>query len=577
MENTAAVRARIAELAASRARLLAPALFFTFGFYLLADEALGYATPGLPYVWGWVAMFGIGALAITFIMRAVPERWCHVANAALLWLSANSTLVTLGHTPTAGPVLLIAVQITTAGILMHTRLVIATVIGIVCAAVPPVLDGPGRPPLMAIAALATAGAFALLFHHLVYSATVSAVRLQVAEADTARALATKLEEAESLHEQLLHAQRMEAVGTLAAGLAHDMNNVLGSITNLAELLSHGAASEQRDDLAQIVAHAGRGGELTRGLLAFSRRGQYRKRVVAVEGMLDDTLKLLRRMLPKSIEIRDERAFGDACIEGDPVQLAQVIANLALNAADAMNGTGVITIRVRAVRSAIAPAVRIDVVDTGHGMDTATQARVFEPFFTTKPLGKGSGLGLAVAWGIVQAHHGRIELQSAVGYGTTFTIHIPTTSARPTAEQPAIAPPPPLARHLVLVADDEPAIRESTRRRRTRWGLDVGAPKDGEDALGVFAERRDEIRLVVLDMGMPVMGGAQCFARIRETSDVPVLIATGYADDEQVREVVAAGAMLLEKPYTAASLREQVTSVLDLAPAHQVTQRVAQVA
>jgi signal transduction histidine kinase/CheY-like chemotaxis protein len=577
MENTPGVGARIAELTCARARRLAPALFFTFVFYVLADAALGYETPGFPYVWAWVAAAGIGAIAIAFVTDLISERWCHVATAALLWCSTSSTIVTLAYTPKAGPVLLIGVQLTTAGIMLSTRWVVVTLVAILAGAVPVLLgaDVPGLTTTMALATLGTAAAFALLIHLLVHGATVTAVKLQLAEAETAHALARKLEEADSLHEQLLHAQRMEAVGTLAAGLAHDMNNVLGAITNLAELVAQGATAAQREDLAQIVAHAGRGGELTRGLLAFSRRGQYRKRVVAFDALFDDTFKLLRRMLPKSIEIRDERSFGDACIEGDPVQLTQVIANLALNAADAMGGSGVIAIRARTVTGTRGRQLRIDVTDTGHGMDVATQARVFEPFFTTKPMGKGSGLGLAVVWGIVEAHDGRIELQSAVGHGTTFTIHLPTTTAHPTAEHSAITPPTPLERQLVLVADDEDAIRESTRRLLARMGLDVVVASNGEEALAVFDANADKIRLVVLDMGMPVMGGAECFARLRERSKVPVLVATGYADDEQVREVVSRGAMLLEKPFTAPALREQVGRVLELAPAAHISQRVSQ--
>jgi signal transduction histidine kinase len=449
--------------------------------------------------------------------------------------------------------------------MLHTGWLLATLAGFTLAALPLVSNVAGVPPMMTIGAVLTAAAFALLIHLLMRAATVRAITLQLAEAETARTLANKLAETEALQAQLLHAQRMEAVGTLAAGLAHDMNNVLGAVSNLGELLLQSARSDQRGDLGQIIAHAARGAELTRGLLAFSRRGQYRTRTIELERMLRDLLPLLRRMLPKSIVIREQLALRGACIDADPVQLAQVITNLALNAADAMNGTGMIELTATIVDEGPPSRVRLVIRDNGPGMDAETRLRAFEPFFTTKPLGKGTGLGLAVAWGIVQAHAGTIAIESELGQGAAFTIELPTTIARVAPEPVRPSSAHPVVRSMVLVVDDDRAVRETTSRLLTRLGLEVVVAENGEEALRVFRAHPDQIRLVVLDMGMPVMGGAECFLRLRTQSDVPVLIATGYADDEQVRDAVSAGAQIIEKPFSAAQLREQVTRLIDVIP------------
>jgi signal transduction histidine kinase/CheY-like chemotaxis protein len=531
------VRARIIELMRERGQRLAPALLVTFVFYVVADDLLGYATPGFPYVFAWCAAVVLAFVTGAFVFRRVPDRWVHVASASLLWCTTSSTLVTLSVTPLPGPVLLLVIQIVSAGVLLHTRWVIATLAAIVAAAVPLLGAIPGMPATMAIAAVVTAAGFAFLIHRLLLAAVVRTM---------------------SLHEQLLHAQRMEAVGTLAAGIAHDMNNVLASISNLAALLVESAPREQRADLGQIIDQASRGAQLTRGLLAFSRRGQYRKEVLAYGARVREMLPLLQRMLPKSIEVRDEIAVGDARVEGDAVHLGQVLVNLALNAADAMRGSG--TLSIRAVREP--GRVVLSVTDTGHGMDAATRLRVFEPFFTTKPIGQGSGLGLSIVWGIVQAHGGTIDVHSEVGTGSTFTVCLPTTNA-PLAAVPAVPPAMPASmRGTVLVVADEAPVRDTSRRLLARMGLEVLTACTGEEALAVVADRAADIRAVVLDMGMPGMGGAACFRELRKHSSVPVLIATGYAADENMHELFAAGARIIEKPYAAADLRREITLLLE---------------
>ena len=216
---------------------------------------------------------------------------------------------------------------------------------------------------------------------------------------------------------------------------------------------------------------------------------------------------------------------------------------------------------------MAPAkyAQVAVRDDGCGMDEDTRRRAFEPFFTTKPQGKGTGLGLALVWGVVSAHDGAVAIESKLQVGTTVSIYLPISTAAP-----ARAPAPMQARALptdttILVVDDEPAVRSGTTRILERLGYSVLGASDGAEALRVFEAHENAIGLVVLDMKMPVMDGAECFRRLRKQSAVPVLLATGYAIDEDVQKLVAHGAALIEKPFSASSLTVEVTRVLQQNP------------
>jgi two-component system cell cycle sensor histidine kinase/response regulator CckA len=378
---------------------------------------------------------------------------------------------------------------------------------------------------------------------------------------------------ERLHTQLLHPQRIEVAGTLAAGLAHDMNNVLAAIMNIAELLLDDCSDTRtRLDLEQIVAEAERGAALTKSLLGFARKGQYRRQVLEIDLVVRDVLALLSHTLPKSVEVKLEPGAPGERVDGDPAQLAQILVNLALNAADAMSGKGRLTIasEVTEVDDATAARLglaggrhaRIFVRDTGCGMDAATQQRMFEPFFTTKPVGKGTGLGLSLVWGVVKAHGGAIDVDSAVGRGTDFAIYLPVTTAPLAARSSPPEPRLPPLRATILVVDDEPHIRQSTTRILERVGYTVLGACDGADALRVFAANQPAIGLVIMDMAMPVMSGAECIRSLREISNVPVLVATGYAIDEEVQTVVARGASLIEKPFSASTLLVEVARLLE---------------
>jgi CheY-like chemotaxis protein len=233
-------------------------------------------------------------------------------------------------------------------------------------------------------------------------------------------------------------------------------------------------------------------------------------------------------------------------------------NLAVNAADAMDGSGTLAI----VGDVVGERARLRVTDTGKGMDEATRRRVFEPFFTTKELGRGSGLGLSTVWGIVQAHGGTIDVESAPGRGTTFTVWLPIVDGAPKPAPKRATARPVSAVRRVLVVDDEVAVRTSTQRLLERIGIEVAVAVDGNDALRIYDAEAGAFDAIVLDMGMPGMGGAECFRHLRERGDVPVLIATGYADDRAVQALVEAGAALIEKPYGAEDLRRQVLRMFE---------------
>jgi two-component system, cell cycle sensor histidine kinase and response regulator CckA len=404
---------------------------------------------------------------------------------------------------------------------------------------------------------------------------------ELAEAKT-RELATALDETkremsereraeqerERLREQFVAAQKMEAIGTLAGGLAHDMNNVLGGILSLAELVRAETTGETaRADLDGIIAACRRGGEMTRNMVAFSRRGTYRKERIDLEQVARQVVSMLTRSAPKRIQITLEMA-GSLAVDGDAAQLAQALLNLCLNSIDAIASDGVIAVALRAVTFDPDPApndlppgsyVALSVRDTGAGMTEATAARMFEPFFTTKPLGSGTGLGLAMVYGAVQSHGGTIVVDSAPERGTQITIYIPaaTLPGKPVSP-PAVHATP--KRGRVLVVDDEPGIRNTSRRILERHGYEVVDAESGAQAIEQLRGNPDVV--VVLDMSMPGMGGAECFRKLRAIDPgVRVLLVSGYAIQDEIRECLQDGACgFVPKPFSLSALLDAVDTI-----------------
>ncbi len=370
------------------------------------------------------------------------------------------------------------------------------------------------------------------------------------------------DEREHLRDQFRQAQKMEAVGTLAGGVVHDINNVLTGIMSLAELARDDATGRVRDDLDQIVASCQRGAALTRSLLSFSRRDPQGRGPVAVDALVQRVVALLERTLPKRVRIGSELTSRLA-VDADGDQVIQALINLCTNAVDAMPDGGTLTLFTRsaelrgdhAVELGLAPGTyaAITVNDTGQGMDAATRARMFEPFFTTKPIGKGTGLGLAMVHGTVTALRGALDVVTAPGTGTAVTMYLPASDA--VVEEPAPAAAPTAgARHRVLVVDDEAVVRTMTRRVLEKAGLDVVVADGGAAALDAY-RRGPAFAAVVMDMAMPGMSGAQCFRALRELDpQARVLLVSGYADQRDLQSCLAEGAVgFVAKPFDRARL------------------------
>ena len=399
-------------------------------------------------------------------------------------------------------------------------------------------------------------------------AALADARHEIAERERVEA------ERQALQEQLLHAQKMESLGTLAGGFAHDMNNVLGGILAGVEYLRGQVPGAFRGELDDLIASTQRGAELTKNLLGFARRGQYRRERVELPALVDEIIRLLRRTVPKTV-VFETAIDGAPATDGDRALLAQALVNLCLNAVDAMRGTGTIRIALRTLAldgararvHDVAPGafVAIEVRDTGCGMPPEVMAKVFEPFFTTKELGRGTGLGLAMVYGTMKSSGGAIEVASTVGTGTTFTMYVPVaTSAAPVVAVPVATPPQAVdAAGTVLLVDDDPLVRRGARRLLERRGYCVHEAENGRDAIGVFEARRADIRLVVLDMAMPVMGGAECFRALRAREPaLNVLLASGSTIEEEARACLDAGAAgFLEKPYTSDAFARAVACAI----------------
>jgi PAS domain S-box-containing protein len=352
-----------------------------------------------------------------------------------------------------------------------------------------------------------------------------------------------------LETQLQHAQKMESMGSLAGGVAHDMNNVLGAILSLAsvELEKAPDGSSLAQNLETITRACVRGGTLVKGLLGFARQRLMEERPLDLNVLVREEVALLERTTLQKVRLSVELAEDLALVQGDPSALSHALMNLCVNAVDAMPGGGSLHLRT----SNDGPsAVLLEVGDSGTGMAPEVAAKAMDPFFTTKPQGKGTGLGLSIVYGTVKAHRGEIWLQSAPGCGTTVTIRLPARRAALPAS-PDAGPARTATRSLrVLVVDDDDLIRESTSQILEVLGHQATLAAGGEEALRLLAGGL-EVDLVVLDLNMPGLSGAETLPRLRALRpDLPVLVATGRPD-QQAQALVAAHpkVTLLAKPYT----------------------------
>ncbi|MEW5722410.1 MAG: PAS domain S-box protein, partial [Thermodesulfobacteriota bacterium] len=383
----------------------------------------------------------------------------------------------------------------------------------------------------------------------------------------------------NLESQLQQAQKMEAVGTLASGIAHDFNNLLQAISGYVQLIlsKGGPTLANRRYLAEVDHTVQRAKDLVQRLLHFSRKMKTEPRPVDLNREVIYTVGMLERTIPKMIRIETRLAGGLWPIEGDPSQLEQVLMNLGVNAMDAMPDGGRMTVETGNTtldenfcrdHLGLTPGdyVLLRVTDTGLGMDAETLQHIFEPFYTTKPVGQGTGLGLFTVYGIVQAHGGQVLCHSRVGEGTVFDLYFPVLGDR----RAEIAAGPESAEAVqghgetVLVVDDEPAVREIAREVLADNGYRVLEAGSGEEALEIYGDRRGSIDLVVLDLGMPGMGGSACLKELLVLDpEAKVLIASGYSNDSPVRRSLEDGARgFIGKPYRLVDILKKVRQVLD---------------
>lgn len=383
----------------------------------------------------------------------------------------------------------------------------------------------------------------------------------------------------SLERQFVQAQKMQAVGQLAGGVAHDFNNLLTAIIGFCDLLlvRHGPGDHSFSDIMQIKQNANRASNLVRQLLAFSRQQTMRPKVLMITDVLADLSNLLRRLIGETVQLNMIHGRDVGAVRVDQGQFEQVIMNLAVNARDAMDGGGTLTIRTKAVgpddtlvqNYSVMPLghyVLIEVSDNGHGIPSEIVNKIFEPFFTTKDVGKGTGLGLSTVYGIIKQTGGFIFVESSEGEGSTFRVYLPVHDHVPAESQPQVSA---AARDLtgkgtILLVEDEDAVRMFASRALGNKGYTVLQAASGEEGLAIVREEVGNIDLLISDVVMPNMDGPTLVSKARELrADLRVVFISGYAEDV-FRKGVGEGSEdfhFLPKPFSLKQLAETVKTAL----------------
>ncbi len=384
-----------------------------------------------------------------------------------------------------------------------------------------------------------------------------------------------ISEHKRLEEKFLQAQKMESVGRLAGGVAHDFNNMLTGIIGFSELAmaQMGPDDPLRFYFQEIKKQGDRAADMTKKLLAVSRKQVLERKNVDLNRVINDTEKFLTRVIGEDVSLEVIAAPRVHTTYVDPGQFEQVLLNLCTNARDAMPGGGKLTIRTRNValdgaycrlHDDCEPGdyVEVSVSDTGTGMTAEVKNHLSEPFFTTKERGKGTGLGLATVYGIVKQHGGLIEVQSEPGKGTTFALYFKAVSAEADSTGKAETGIVPGGKETVLIADDEPVVSEMAARTLSGYGYTVLRASDGEEALRVFEANRGQVNIMLLDLVMPRLGGLEVYARLKSKEpDVKFLLMSGYSP-ELVKGIIEAGLDFLAKPFSPIALARRVREVLD---------------
>jgi two-component system cell cycle sensor histidine kinase/response regulator CckA len=379
-------------------------------------------------------------------------------------------------------------------------------------------------------------------------------------------------EESKLKRQVAQATKMQAIGQLAGGVAHDFNNILTAIIGHCDLMlmRHTPGDSDYDDIQQIKSNSNRAAGLTRQLLAFSRQQTLRPQILQLPDIVADVSNLLNRLLGENVRLEVSHGRNLGAVRADPGQLEQVIVNLAVNARDAMPNGGVVNIQTYAVPAAKVRELRQDILpvgdytairvsDTGLGIPPDILSKIFEPFFTTKEMGKGTGLGLSTVYGIVKQSGGYIFAESDLGRGASFIIYLPVNAAQ---DVPVLEKPKPQTKRtetwgtgIILLVEDEDMVRTVAERALTRQGYTVLTASDGE--LGLEAlEKADHIDLLISDVVMPNMDGPAMVARARQSHpDLPVLFMSGYAEEQLRKSIDIANVAFLPKPFSVSQLAE----------------------
>ncbi|MCV3213266.1 response regulator [Plectonema radiosum NIES-515] len=384
---------------------------------------------------------------------------------------------------------------------------------------------------------------------------------------------TDITQKKQLEAQFLRAQRLESIGTLASGIAHDLNNVLAPILMTAQLLEtqlHDARSKRL--LPILVTNAKRGANLVKQVLSFTRGVEGDRTILQLKHLILEIRQVIKETFPKSIEVDCETSRNLWTVSGDATQLHQVLMNLCVNARDAMPNGGTLTISAQNflvdehyakmhIDAKIGSYIVVVVADTGIGITHEVLDRIFEPFFTTKELGKGTGLGLSTVLGIVKSHGGFINVYSEVGKGSKFEVYLPAQETTETPEEKELELPHGSG-ELVLVIDDEPSIREITKTSLEAYNYKAITANDGIEAIALYAEYRDKISIVLTDMLMPSMDGITTIRTLHKINPkVKIIAISGLATSDKMNAAYDLGIKaFLSKPYTAKQLLETINTV-----------------
>ncbi len=382
------------------------------------------------------------------------------------------------------------------------------------------------------------------------------------------------ERKKELEAQLLHAQKMEAIGTMAGGIAHDFNNLLMGIMGNVSLILLNASPDHPhySELKNIEQCVQRGADLTKQLLGFAMRGKYETIPTDLNEIIKNSAKMFNRTR-KEISIHENYEPDLPPVEVDRGQLEQVLVNLYVNAWQAMPGGGYIYLQTENVnlnKKEVKPYnlepgnyVKTSIRDTGVGMDEETRQRIFEPFFTTKEMGRGTGLGLASGYGIIKNHGGFIQVDSEKNRGTTFYIYLPA-SQKEILEEKTLSGRIVEGTETVLLVDDEDFIIDVGEKLLNKMGYKVLTARSGKEAIEIYQKNKDGIDIVVLDMIMPGMGGGETFDNLKTiNSRIKVLLSSGYSLDGQAAEILERGCSgFIQKPFQARALAQKIRLILD---------------